>query len=157
MATWKVAVGAVVLSVVVWTAARSTVHEPSAPPVAARPDREAPPTSHVYAAPAIDTDALRAMVREELRAELATHRDGASVDAPPTAKTDANLQAAERGRALVEAGLARRVWTADDASRLRAAMRQMSRDDAESLLAQIVPAVNRGEVKLDGVRWPLGD
>ncbi len=103
---------------------------------------------------------LRAAVRDEIRSVLTEQREtGRESDATgETAPTDEpspdNLAAAERGLAVIETARRAGRWRSEDASALRAVMQAVTDEQRVELLAEIIPAINRGEVTPD-FRGPI--
>jgi hypothetical protein len=106
------------------------------------------------------TAVLRAAVRDEIRSVLTEQReagqDSNSTEetAPADEPSPDSLAATERGLAVI--GTARRAgrWRSEDASALRAVMQAVTDDQRKELLAELIPAINRGEVTPD-FRGPI--
>jgi hypothetical protein len=136
---------------------------PPPPGLNASPSR-APNNTRLVNAP-VDTDAIRAAVREELRAELpALVLAVAAVNrsAPPPQVAGAPMKAESEAAApappsehfadaqhLVENGLARGAWSAEDRDQLRSVLPQLSAKERERLRKQLIVAANRGELKVN--------
>jgi hypothetical protein len=131
-----------------------------------------PPT--VIVAPAsprgasTDVEAIRAVVRQELRAAAvpppqAVPAPAAAVAPPPEKKeeTPAEETAAptrsleyDNAQRLVEDGLSRRTWSPEDRSKLQLLMPKLSAAERDLLTRKLIVAANRGELKVD-VNGPL--
>lgn len=72
--------------------------------------------------------------------------------APPTTPTAASLEAKERAQRLVQSALWTRVWGREQAEALRRFAAQMTAEQRTQVLTQLVPAINRGDVKVSS--WP---
>ena len=142
---------------------------PSTPPAVSpqRPAVSAAPTKPQ--GPSTDVEAIRAAVRQELRAAAAAPPP-AVVQAPPVVaaapppekeeapeeEAEAAARSPEYGTAqrLVEDGLSRRTWSAEDRGQLQMLMPRLSAAERELLARQLIVAANRGELKVD-VAGPL--
>jgi hypothetical protein len=106
------------------------------------------------------TAALRAAVRDEIREVLTEEREAAA-DASAAGETesasdepsDESVAAAERGRAVIEAARRARRWRSEDASALQEVMASVTDDERQALLAELIPAINRGEVTPETPGW----
>ncbi|WP_194858225.1 hypothetical protein [Myxococcus sp. AB056] len=140
---------------------------PAAPVVRAQiPSAGAPLTESSRAA--IDVDAIRAVVREELRAAsmappppvglvpAATEEPASQKEEEPSDEAATANPSPEYGEAehVILSGLARRSWSAEDRSRLQALMSQLRPAEREALVRQLIVAANRGELKVD-IEGPL--
>lgn len=116
--------------------------------------------------PSTDVEAIRAVVRQELRAAAALQPPSAApvqpvavAAAPPPAKEEAaHADEAEakppspqygEAQRLIEGGLMRRTWSAQDRSQLQVLMPRLSPAERETLAKQLIVAANRGELKVD--------
>jgi hypothetical protein len=138
----------VVVAIASFAAGRTTSERPA--PVAHETTR------NVVAVPALDQAALERAVRDAVRSELAVRGEPVApqaheVPAPPTVttKTAETIAAADQGHRIVAAAVAARRWTRADAAALRASLGAMDTEDRQVVLAQLVPAVNRDEVKVE--------
>ena len=113
------------------------------PPAAALPVTPAPS--------ALDTAALDRAIREAVRAELAASAHDAQNRSSPdiVAKSAEAITASEHGHRIVASAVSARRWTRADADALRQSLEVMDAEDRDSVLAQLVPAVNRDEIKLE--------
>jgi hypothetical protein len=95
---------------------------------------------------------LRRVVREELaraaasHGEIATGTDEAKAAPEPSAENTRALAAASD---LVRRKLAAQFWSAADASELRALMPELEVEQRNRLLAELLPAINAGKVRVD--------
>lgn len=90
--------------------------------------------------------ALRRVVQEEITAGRAPA--SATAPAAPAAPAAGDPAAFDRGMQRVHQALAQRRWTADDAAALGRAFETTSAEQRTAVLHALVPALNRGEVKL---------
>ena len=101
-----------------------------------------------------EIDALRADLRNILREELAqagrlgpvTSDAGSKPSEPEPPSPDA-LDAELRAHGLIDAALARRTWTKEDAFAMRSLLGQVTAAQREDLLVKLIPAMNDGRVK----------
>ena len=111
------------------------------------------PVTHVEA---LDREALRALLREELAALHVAIGEPAPVVVtperaapalerePPTPEQDENHVV---GRALLDDALARRSWTPEDAGRLRVVLASVSPEQRRELIRELIPALNEGRLQ----------
>ncbi len=82
----------------------------------------------------------------------------ATADEPAAAEArDPDPQQRERiaaARAIVDGALAQRTWTEAESARMKQVFFQLDREQQIELLDRLVPAVNRGDIKVD-VAGPL--
>jgi hypothetical protein len=143
---------------------------PSEPPTA---PSQAPVVSAAAAAPRAspaDVEAIRAAVRQELLAAAAASPPPV-VPAPPVAappppepkqeeappeEREAPARSPEYDTAhrLIEEGLSRRAWSAEDRGQLQMLMAQLSAEEREILAKKLIVAANKGELKVD-INGPL--
>lgn len=144
-----------------FAAARLTQPAPPAPPTPSSPSR-AEPSAHA-AAPQpredraaaradLDSAALRAVIRETLRQELAEleRAEGAEGASPATATeppTAAQDEAYDRGASILESARTSRQWRAADRHAMLGALAAMSIPQREQLLSQLFMMLNRGELR----------
>lgn len=142
----------------------------STPPPAPRP-----PTPVVSAParppePSTDVEAIRTAVRQELRAAEASRPPAVPAPQPvAAAPAPKNEEPAEHpdeaeakppsphygeARRVVEVGLSRRTWSAEERSQLQRLMPTLSPTEREALAKQLIVAANKGELKVD-VMGPL--
>ena len=127
---------------------------PQSPAVSAAPVRQE--------GPATDVEAIRAAVRQELRAAAASQPPPA-VPAQPVAVLPPTKEEAEHpdeaearplsplygdAQRLVEGGLLRRAWSAEDRSQLQMLMPRLSPAERETVAKQLIAAANRGALKV---------
>jgi hypothetical protein len=122
------------------TGARSVAPVP-APPVA---------RATYVAAPAIPAESIRSAVRDALREERHEACAPAPAPPPPPPPPEPDPAALDSGRALVSAALAARRWGPDETADLRALLPQLSDAQRAELLRTLLPAVNRGEIEVNG-------
>jgi hypothetical protein len=72
----------------------------------------------------------------------------AGPDAPAAAQRAVDPAAYDDGMRRVQHAIARRSWTRDDATALSRALPTMSLEQRTAILHTLVPALNRGEIKL---------
>jgi hypothetical protein len=110
------------------------------------------------AVPVLGSDALRGDIRRILREELQLARQPEPVQAaiaaapatPPPESAEA-VVAAEQGHHIVDGALAAQRWGDQDVAAIRQILPQLSADDRDALLKQLMPAINTGRVKLETV------
>lgn len=136
--------------------------EPAAqanPTAKAAPFSPPTPATLVFnSGPGVDPQNLREEIRAAIRDELrrADHEsegaDHAATRPPPTPQ---NLEAAERATSLFES--ARRAGRLDEAEclQMRDAFQAMDFDAAQALSRQLIPAINRDEIRIYGNVMPL--
>jgi hypothetical protein len=97
---------------------------------------------------AAEREALRAIIREELRAAKAP--EGAEAVEPPRAEGSPPESAAAyaSSTSLVSAALTARSWTDRDVQELHQLLPQLSQAQREEVLHRLVPALNRGDLKV---------
>jgi hypothetical protein len=118
---------------------------PPAPTPVARGHAELPPV--VIADRGISEADLRRVVKEELAARGAGQGGGGAGElAPPP--PSGNPAAYDEGMRHVNQAIAQRKWTPDDATALEHALETASPEQRVALLHTLVPALNRGDVKL---------
>lgn len=92
---------------------------------------------------------LRRVVHDELGGAQGQGSAGAPGAAPaPAAPPPGNPVAFNDGMRRVDQAIAQRRWTRDDAAALGRALDTMSPDQRAAVLRTLIPAINRGEVKL---------
>ncbi len=94
--------------------------------------------------------ALRRVVHDELASAPGQSGSGAPGAAPaaPAAPPPGNPVAFGDGMRRVDQAIAQRRWTRDDAAALGRALETMSPGQRAAVLRTLIPAINRGEVKL---------
>jgi hypothetical protein len=108
------------------------------------------------AVPVLGSAALRGDIRRILREELQLARQPEPVQAamapatPPPESAEA-MAAAEQGHHIVDGALAAQRWRDQDVVAIRQILPQLSADDRDALLKQLMPAINTGRVKLETV------
>jgi hypothetical protein len=102
--------------------------------------------------------ALRALIREELagqKAAMETRGDaGNGGPAPDHAMSSEQLKSYDDGRTLVDDGLARGVWTAENRAQLRDTIAGLPTEQRFEIMRPLVVAVNAHKVHFEG-RGPL--
>jgi hypothetical protein len=136
------------------------------PPPAARPLVPVVSASARPPEPSTDVEAIRAAVRQELRAAEASRPPAVPAPQPvaaaPAPKTEepAHPDEAEskppsprygEARRVVEVGLSRRTWSAEERGQLQMLMPTLNPAERETLAKQLIVAANRGELKVDVV------
>jgi hypothetical protein len=98
----------------------------------------------------VDEAGLRGVIRDVLRDELKGARadEARSATASP-APTVENIAAHDKGLQLIASARARGDWTHEDAQALRQQMPQMTQEERDEVLHTLLPALNRGELKID--------
>jgi hypothetical protein len=92
---------------------------------------------------------LRRVVHDELAGAQEQGGAGAPGAAPaPAAPPPGNPVAFGDGMRRVDQAIAQRRWTRDDAAALGRGLDTMSPDQRAAILRTLIPAINRGEVKL---------
>jgi hypothetical protein len=91
---------------------------------------------------------LRRVVREELAAAPGQRAVAPGVDLAPAAPPPGNPVALADGLRRVDQAIAQQRWTRDDAAALGRALDAMSVDQRAQVLRTLVPAINRGAIKL---------
>ena len=94
--------------------------------------------------------ALRRIVHDELAGAQGQGGSGATGAAPaaPAASPPGNPVAFADGMRRVDQAIAQRRWTRDDAVALGRALDTMSPDQRAAVLRTLLPAINRGEIRL---------
>ena len=118
-------------------------------PAAAAPTTCAPAeraTVQVAERGGVSEAALRRVVQEELAAGGVPA--GAAAQPAPVAPAGGDPAAFDRGMQRVHQAIAQRRWTADDAAALGRTLETTSVEQRTALLHALIPALNRGEVKL---------
>ena len=91
---------------------------------------------------------LRRAVRQELAAS-GLGQAGASVQEPaPPVRAPANPAVLDEGMRRVTQAIAQRQWTPDDAAALEQTLEAASPEQRAEILQTLVPALNRGDIKL---------
>jgi hypothetical protein len=97
---------------------------------------------------------LRRVVHEELAASGQGQAEGqggaggsGATPAPPAAAAG-NPAAFDAGMRRVDQAIAQRRWTRDDAAALGRTLDTVSPDQRAAILRTLIPAINRGEIKL---------
>lgn len=99
----------------------------------------------------VDPIVLREAVRLALAEASARPAAKYGADAAPaknpmgSAESQSALQTAE---GLVTRALSAHVWTADNVTEIREVLPQLNEQQAQTVLSRLIPAVNRGEVKV---------
>jgi hypothetical protein len=99
---------------------------------------------------------LRAIVHDEIASAARQPTcDGAATKgadrapaAPPIVTPEA-LDAENGAQRLVERAFARKAWTQDDALAMRGYLGQVTGEQREDLLRQLLPAMNDGRIKVE--------
>lgn len=118
------------------------------------------PVTMPVQAPVLDPAALRAAIREELRAELAALPAAHSGVTPVTPQASAppptaeHVAATEKGHRIVSDAVGAKRWTRRDAQALAEQLALMDAEGRRDVLAQLIPAVNRDELRVE-VEGPL--
>jgi hypothetical protein len=101
-----------------------------------------------------DKTALRALIREEFasqKAAMEARGDARKADpAPDHAMSSEQVKSYDRGRALVDDGLARGAWTEDDRAQLHDAIAGLPTDELFEIVRPLLVAVNTRKVHFDG-------
>jgi len=94
--------------------------------------------------------ALRRIVHDELAGAQGQGGSGALAAAPaaPAAPPPGNPVAFADGMRRIDQAIAQRRWTRDDAAALGHAFDTMSPDQRAAVLRTLIPAINRGEIRL---------
>jgi hypothetical protein len=100
----------------------------------------------IVAGRSVSEETLRRIVREELATRSAAE-PGTQRPASP-APSLANPAAFDEGMQLVHHAIAQRQWTPEDATALAHVLDTASPEQSAELLRTLVPAINRGEIKL---------
>jgi hypothetical protein len=120
------------------------LHAPRAEsPVPFRIVREPVERPVVIADRSVSEETLRRIVREELAARSAV-QPSTQRPAPPAP----NPAAFDEGMQLVQHAIAERRWTPEDATALDHVLDAASPEQSAEILRTLVPAINRGEIKL---------
>jgi hypothetical protein len=90
---------------------------------------------------------LRRVVKEELAAGRTDRDEAPAAPAQPAPHAD-NPAAYDDGMRRVNQALAQRAWTPDDASALGRTLDTMSQEQRDAIFHKLIPALNRGEIKL---------
>lgn len=161
---WPRAIAIVVIAAGVFAAGQATGSISTrevVPREAERVPASTRPSAGLAALSAVElTAVLRAAVRDEIRSVLTEQREAGpeSNATGETAPTDEpspdSLAAVERGLAVIETARRAGRWRSEDASALRAVMQAVTDEQRVELLAEIIPAINRGEVTPD-FRGPI--
>jgi hypothetical protein len=112
------------------------------------------PTGTLVAA-ALDSPALRAEIGRIVRDAL---RDGMQPAAPPPAHVEASpevLEALTSGQELVRGALEAKVWTEAESRDLKTIFTRVGPEQRDEILATLLPALNRGDLKPDFVGPPF--
>jgi hypothetical protein len=126
----------------------------STPPSMAKPD------GHVVATLPGETvlrQEVNRLLREELRDVLAAvgageaQAQGEEVEAEETEQTQENKEAFDTAYDIVGNALTVGRWTDDDGHSFRHALTSLTGKQQEELLELLIPAVNRGEIKVETV------
>ncbi len=97
----------------------------------------------------------REMLREELsrlleeRAQAARPTEGEPAPAAPAALTPGNVTAMEKGQRVLNAALAARRWRDEDALEFRKWLGEMSPEQREQAMLQVVQAINSGQLAVE--------
>ena len=93
---------------------------------------------------------LRRVIRDELeaRAVRAPSEAPATHEVVPDLSARPETAAFDAGKRRVDDALARHTWTQQDALALAPDLAAMSADQRKTVLSTLVPALNRGQVKL---------
>jgi hypothetical protein len=91
---------------------------------------------------------LRRVVKEELAAGGLGQGGGSAREPVAPAPAPANPVAFDDGMRRVNQAIAQRRWTPDDAAALDRALEAASPEQRAAILHTLVPALNRGDVKL---------
>jgi hypothetical protein len=122
---------------------------PGASPPAAQVGHDRVERVPIAAAGGLSEAALRRIVHDELAGAPGGGRSGAAGAAPAAPATPpGNPVAFGDGLRRVDQAIAQRRWTRDDAAALGRALDTMSPDQRTTVLRTLIPAINRGEVKL---------
>jgi len=97
----------------------------------------------VIADRSVSEETLRRIVREELAARSAVE-PSTQRPAPPAP----NSASFDEGMQLVHHAIAERRWTPEDATALDQVLDAASPEQSAEILRMLVPAINRGEIKL---------
>lgn len=92
--------------------------------------------------------ALRRVVHDELAAQGQGGSGAAGAAPAAPAAPPGNPVAFGDGMRRVDQAIAQRRWTRDDAAALGRALDTMSPDQRAAVLRTLIPAINRGEIKL---------
>lgn len=112
----------------------------------ARGSAERPPV--VVADRGLSEAELRRILKEELAAGGLGHAGQSARDPVPAAPPPASPLAFDDGMRRVNQAIARRQWTPDDAAGLDRALEAASPEQRAAIFHTLVPALNRGDVKL---------
>lgn len=126
----------------------------NAPPSLVRTDRDI--VTSLPGAPVLRQEVNR-LLREELREVLAAIGTGETQGPGDRAKVEESVQTQENREAfdsaydIVGNALAVRRWTDDDVHNFRHALASLTSTQQQELLELLLPAVNRGEIKVETV------
>jgi len=119
----------------------------------ARPDAAAPAAAAAPATGGAARGVSEAELRRVVRDELAAGRSGPASaggarEPAAAAPPPGNAAAFDDGMRRVSRAIAQRTWTRDDAAALGRTIETMSPDQRAAILHSLIPALNRGEIKL---------
>jgi hypothetical protein len=105
-----------------------------------------------------DKAALRALVRDEVRAALSARAVAAAAPSASTGDVQSMIDALgpelrvhyDSGRQIVDDGISRKRWTEQDRAHLRKDIGGLDAPIALSIVDPLILAVNRGEVRFEG-------
>jgi hypothetical protein len=122
---------------------------PGAPPPPAQVVHDRVERVPVAVGDGLSEAALRRIVHDELAAQRQGESDAAATaPAAPAAPPPGNPAAFGEGMRRVDQAIAQRRWTRDDAAALGRALDTMSPAERTTVLHTLIPALNRGEIKL---------
>jgi hypothetical protein len=121
-----------------------------------------PPATVVVTGPTrlsdADRDALRGLIREELRAARVTADAGGASPEPEAtdrAVSNQDVKAYDQARATVDEAIARGSWTEADRAQLRVQLASLPTPMREELLGPLFVSINTHKVRFDGHGPPL--
>jgi hypothetical protein len=155
--------------VLVGFAASSLIMRPRAPTKPARPEGNG--TTMASHSTAVDPQALRAIIRDEVSGALAQTRPLASgqtnegdIDAPKTEpanpdtapRTEQQVQAYSRAETLIAERMSAGAWRTEDEANWRMIATELNSADFATLRLQILAAHNQEVMKIDPAVWRPG-
>jgi hypothetical protein len=159
-------VGVAVGGFAMWVTVSHSQPPPRNAPLAADPIEPAGPREIIIRPTAVtlgeeEKSALRALIREELRAQAANAAVEATTHGVPKSpeETLADLspearKTYETARARVDDAIRQRAWSEDDRMQLRQTMLTVPPELAAEIRRSLIVAVNNGDVRFSG-RGPL--
>jgi hypothetical protein len=143
-------------------AAAASPHAAASAPPKATSDAPGEPRSVIVAGPTTahlgddDRAALRSLIREELAAARPSEdakrstRDPEPAEVGAAALSDVQLKAYDRGRAVVDDGIAHGKWTLENRDQLRATVAGLPAEAAVEIVRPLLIAINERKVHWEG-------